>query len=98
MRQRRPALHSIHFRIEGTQAHGVSEPLDCIIGFALHDFHEAAEELRRSEIRIEKQSPVDKRDAGRMTRQPDTRCGSHDKVCRRVPSWLVSGRSLIGSG
>src|ERR1700683_4891501 len=33
VRQRRSALHSIHFRIERTRAHGVGQPLDRIVGF-----------------------------------------------------------------
>ena len=61
--ERRSALHSIHFEIEGTPAHGVSQPFNGVVGFAPHDLHEAAEEPGGCQIWIKEQSLIDKRNA-----------------------------------
>ena len=63
VRKRRSALHSIHFGIERTRAHGVSQSLDRIVWFAPHDLHEAAEEPGGREVWIEEQRLIDERDA-----------------------------------
>jgi hypothetical protein len=53
VRKRGSALHSEHFGIERTRAHGLSQSLNRIVRFAPHDLHEAAKEPGRGEVWIE---------------------------------------------
>jgi hypothetical protein len=85
VRKRRPALHSIHFGIEGTRAHGVSQSLNRIVRFTPHDLHEAGEKPGRREVWIEEQRLID---------QGDAAIEVSDEICQRM-SASSEGDSVI---